>query len=193
MERVAHTAKTTGALNLLGFEYERTITLGRRASQSGFISTRNTPVVTVSRGGLATLHNPGQTVIYPVVPLKQFGLFAKEWVYLLTEITQKTLNKCNITIISPNAGLFTKQGKIASIGIDIKGGISTHGIAINVNNKLEDFREIIPCGIADQPFDQVSNYKDLSTQEYFDLWAKEFRSSFAAYVGENLTNTRLEP
>ena len=37
--------------------------------------------------------------------------------------------------------------KIASIGVHVSRGVTTHGFAINVNNDLQPFEWIVPCGI----------------------------------------------
>ncbi len=191
MDASAESARTSGALTLLGFEYDTLITLGRRAhGQLEILSaSESVPVINVPRGGLATLHNRGQCVIYPVVPLKKQQLFAREWVNILTTVTKNTLEKCNIIVNSTNNGVFTPIGKIASIGIDIKGGVSTHGIAINISNNLSEFSRIIPCGIANQIFDRVSDHKTVSPEDFFKLWSAEFLDCFAPYTRRSLTNT----
>lgn len=194
MTKAAEQALNTGAISLLGFEYPQTITLGRRAHatpEAWRTALSNTPLIPVSRGGLATLHNEGQCVIYPIVPIKKYGLFAKEWVHLLTQTTKEALEKCNIIVESTNAGVFTPIGKIASIGIDLKKGVSTHGIAINISNNLSDFSQIIPCGIAGQVFDRVHEYNSISTEDFFALWSRCFKERFAPYRGRHLTNTSV--
>lgn len=186
MEETAQQALSLGRATLLGFEYPRTITLGRRAHGDTAGLDGSIPFIQVSRGGLATLHNEGQCVIYPIVPIKQYGIFAKEWVQLLTSVTKLSLEKCNIIVESTSNGVFTPIGKIASIGIDIKKGVSTHGIAINVSNLLSDFAHIIPCGIADQVFDRVGNYESKTPEEFFDLWCSDFENCFAPYKRRSL-------
>lgn len=192
MQLTAEKSRLTGDIYVMGFEYDAVVTLGLRANKdlqttehSGF------PVVLVNRGGLATLHNPGQAVIYPIVPIKKLKIFAKKWVETITNVTQKTLDKCNIIVLSKEIGVFTKNGKIASIGININKGVSTHGIAINVSNNTDDFKKIIPCGNALQTFDRVANYKNITTSDYFELWQSEFRQYMISHLEQNLTNTSL--
>lgn len=188
----AENARASGQISLMGFEYKRTITVGRRAQLGAEVNANaveSIPIVPVSRGGLVTLHNEGQCVIYPIVPLREYDLFAKEWIGLLTQTTRNCLDKCNIIVSSTNSGVFTPHGKIASIGIDIKRGVSTHGIAVNVSNSLEDFSLIIPCGINNQVFDRVANYGPLTAEEFFRDWSEEFKKSFAPYQRRTLTNT----
>ena len=45
-------------------------------------------------------------------------------------------------------GLWWQGKKLASIGLEIKQGVSMHGCAININNSLEGFNEIVPCGFS---------------------------------------------
>jgi lipoyl(octanoyl) transferase len=192
MEACAIQAGASGAGEILGFEYDRIITLGIRGTSEDISESTNIPIVSVQRGGQATVHNPGQLIVYPVFPIKKQGLFAKEWVSTINEATIRSLSLCNIIVISQNNGIYTSFGKIASIGINIKRGVSTHGIAINLSNNLDDFSQIIPCGVAGQKFDQVAAYKNVPLEEFFELWCKEFSRVLERRCDDTLTRTHLE-
>lgn len=196
MDSKAQAAKQSGFGYVLGFEYDTTITMGMRAHKelSGIPQQIDSiPVVPVSRGGLVTLHNPGQAVIYPVVPIKKWNIFAKQWVEVLTDVTEKSLSKCNIIVSDKNAGVFSKIGKVASIGIDLKGGVSTHGIAVNIGNDLSEFSKITPCGISHAVFDRVGDHCDITTEEFFALWAQEFASAVEPFLSQSLTKSLSAP
>lgn len=159
---------------VLGLEHPQVITLGVRGSTEDVL-TAKIPVVQTERGGQATLHNPGQLVIYPLFPIKKMSLGVRNFVDEMLEITSQTLKKCNITITKKENGLFTKNGKICSAGFNIKGGKSSHGLAINVSNNLQDFANIKACGIAGAPMDKVSHYQQqLTPEDLFKLWSQEF-------------------
>ena len=46
-------------------------------------------------------------------------------------------------------GVWVGDAKVAAVGVRVREGVSTHGIAINVSTDLSWFDAIIPCGIAD--------------------------------------------
>lgn len=167
-----------GPSTVLGCEHFSVLTKGKRTQKKDEASTFDThiPLVHTDRGGLTTLHNPGQLVIYPIVNLRAHKLGVREWVELLLESTVACLNKCNIIVIDKKFGVFTKNGKIASIGININKGISTHGIAINVCNDLTLFDRFNPCGVQNQKMDKVAHYAPAtSTEILFQFWIEDFR------------------
>ena len=45
----------------------------------------------------------------------------------------------------------TEEAKIAALGIHVSRGVTSHGIALNVNTDLSFFDLIIPCGIGSKP------------------------------------------
>lgn len=185
---------------VLGCEHFPVVTCGRRSkllepatihSRSEMVVVGGTPhripIVQTNRGGLMTIHNPGQLVIYPIFSLRGLGLGVREWVQCLLEVTTLTLKKCNIILIDHNTGLHTQTGKIASLGIMISKGVNLHGIAINVSNELEIFRAIAPCGMAGQKMDRVSNHDlRISTEMLFEIWC----DSFNTLTGSTIVNTK---
>jgi lipoyl(octanoyl) transferase len=48
---------------------------------------------------------------------------------------------------APFTGVWAGDAKIASIGVRVSGGVTTHGLAVNVDNDLQPFEWIVPCGI----------------------------------------------
>lgn len=161
---------------VFGCEHPEVITLGKRLQGK---ETLSTPIKTIQsdRGGLATAHNPGQLVIYPVLSLKNHDLRLRQWVELLLKTTELLLKECNIILDIHNQGVFTKNGKIASLGIHVSKGISTHGVAINVSNDLRLFAQIAPCGVVGQTMDRVFNYDNLrSSKDLFAMWCEIFNA-----------------
>ncbi len=160
---------------VIGCEHPIVITGGRRSQNA--VQHADIPVVQTDRGGLFTLHNPGQLVIYPICSLRELKTGVREWVDLLLETTSLSLKKCNIILISKNSGCFTKNGKIASVGITVSKGISRHGIAINVSNELQCFDLIDACGMRGQKMDRVRDYHaNLTTEKLFAIWCDSFNS-----------------
>lgn len=171
-------AKTHQEAFLMGVEHPEVITLGRRLQSLSLQPQQNPsqiPTVQTDRGGMATIHNPGQLVIYPIVPLRALDFGVRDWVNFLLSVTQKTLSKCNIIISHKNKGLFTEKGKIASLGIAVSKGISTHGVAINVSNDLSLFSLISACGVQNQPMDRVRDTMgEIDTHALFLIWCETF-------------------
>lgn len=167
---------------ILGLEHPTVMTLGLRAHKTDVdsfcVKPWTHPVHKISRGGLATIHNPGQLVIYPIVDLKQHGLSVKGFVQALFEATQKTLNelKINSTIdLCDQPGVYTDLGKIAFCGLQIKNGITLHGLSINISNDIAIFNDIQSCGVSAPKIDSVANHSVVfSLRDFFNVWLKHF-------------------
>lgn len=163
---------------VLGFELEPVVTLGARATENDVLwqeenwISRGFSVEKVERGGQATIHNPGQLVIFPVVDIREIGV--KKFVRLLASVTQTFLreNGCEAEWNECQPGLYTKIGKVTSIGLRVRQGIVTHGLAINVHNDLEPFRGIRVCGSCETKVDRLSGAQPLD--ELFSKWNQEF-------------------
>lgn len=154
---------------VLGFEpMEPVVTYGRRTVLAD--RTRAFPSFEVDRGGQATLHNPGQLVIFPVCQVES----VREWVDRLWRVSQGALSDfgCAAEWDPLRPGLYTSRGKIASIGVRVKSGVSTHGIAINIRNRLEDFAVIRACGISGAAMDRLG--EEFEPKEVFLRWIQRF-------------------
>ena len=163
---------------VLGLEHPAVITLGRRADLTEVYQTeKNIPVVKTSRGGLATLHSEGQLVIYPILQLSQFKLGVRDYVHTLLQTTENVFLKLNLRTYKDdlNIGLYTERGKIAFCGLEIKNGISQHGISINISNDLSLFENIVSCGFQKPDLDRLSHYRtDIGLCQFYELWVNEF-------------------
>jgi lipoyl(octanoyl) transferase len=174
-----HLAQDKSQISIMGLEHPAVITLGRRMKSTDFFATSDIPVVQSTRGGLATIHSEGQLIIYPIMNLRSQGLGVKELVCKLLETTQATMNDYSIEsfIDDKNVGLYTKNGKIAFCGLEIKEGISQHGISINISNDLGLFSEIVSCGVSALKTDRVCNHQtDVTMRDFFEKWMIHFIS-----------------
>jgi lipoate-protein ligase B len=136
-------------------EHEPVITLGARKSENKLLvggqelKNKGIEVVKVGRGGGTTAHNPGQLVVYPIVKLRSLGLGVNEYVRELEligiELLEQFRVKCGRRKGFP--GLWAGERKIGSIGVQVKKWVTLHGMAININNDLCIFENIVPCGI----------------------------------------------
>lgn len=138
-----------------GLEHPLVVTLGRRANAREEI--RLTPpgatVVSTDRGGLATLHSPGQLVIYPLISLRQRQWGPREYVCHLLKITQLTLTHYGLrsSIDEAQSGLFIENQKVCFVGLRVGNGRTYHGLSLNVCNTLTFFDSIRSCGVSQRP------------------------------------------
>lgn len=137
-------------------------TLGRReklnrlsSEELAFLQAYPAEVIEAERGGQTTFHGLGQVVLYPLIDLKTFGLTARSWVCVLEKAIIKSLKEIGVSTAHTNehTGVWvtSKDGverKIASIGLHLRRGISSHGISVNVENQvLKGIGRITACGL----------------------------------------------
>lgn len=137
-----------------GTHREHVITLGKNPLSNGLSDQQKANVGDlivrhIDRGGGATAHVPGQLVLYPVLNIDRFELTVPLLVTLMedamiTFLDGLGMKACRSTV---GPGVFIDGKKIGFIGLRIKDRISTHGLAINVLNDTDIFRNIDPCGI----------------------------------------------
>ena len=129
-------------------------------------------VVKTNRGGKITYHGPGQTICYFVIDLIKRKKDIRKFTTTIENIIIQTLKEYQINSFNDrdNIGIWVnhknKIKKIAAIGIRVSRWIAYHGFAINVNNNLENYNKIIPCGIRNR---SVSNLKLIKDQNYDEL------------------------
>ena len=117
------------------------------------LKNSNVNFLYTGRGGQWTWHGPGQRVVYLMLNLKNRLQDVKAYVYALEELIILTLNDFHIDGLRINGqpGVWAKDSngcnKIAALGIRISSWITFHGISINVNPNLDEFDNIVPCGI----------------------------------------------
>lgn len=162
---------------LLGFESHPVVTIGRRGTARDLLAEqalnrRGYKVQVVDRGGETTLHNPGQLVIFPVWPLK--NLRARSWIELVAIVTRRVAARMgtHLTWRPERPGLYHAEAKVVSMGFRLSQGVSTHGLAINIYNDLEEFGLIRTCGIDRAVMARLQT--SLSLRQVFYLWCEEF-------------------
>jgi len=109
------------------------------------------PLVDTDRGGDITWHGPGQLVAYPILDLRRRGLGAAEYIAALEGMLLDTLAEFGIdaALSEGRRGVWVGDDKIAALGISVRGGVSLHGVALNVCPDLGWFDAIVPCGLED--------------------------------------------
>ena len=111
-----------------------------------------TELVRIDRGGDITFHGPGQIVAYPIVELRD-PLDLRRYVRTLEAAVIDTAASFGVAAgrLEGLPGVWVEgQRKLGAVGVRVKRGVTTHGLALNVNNDLAWFDEMIPCGIRDK-------------------------------------------
>ncbi len=160
MDHCVEALKHGDGRELVWFLYHPPLyTYGARTNPAHIAMAHHTglPVYGSKRGGQLTYHGPGQRIIYCIIHLRQRGIGVTEYMGVLQQWVIRALSRCGIEgFVAPGfVGVWTAFGKIASIGVRVSGGISSHGLAINVGeddnpdhrSRSRGFGAIIPCGL----------------------------------------------
>jgi lipoyl(octanoyl) transferase len=158
IQRMLEQRRAAGELPdmLLLLEHPPVYTRGRRTTADElpmgeqWYRAQGIDVVDTDRGGRVTYHGPGQLVGYPIVSLRPYGDDVHGYVRRMEHVITASLAQYGIEAgcIEGLTGVWTPDPrKIASIGIHISRGITRHGFAINVNNDLQPFEWVVPCGL----------------------------------------------
>jgi len=142
---------------LLLLEHPPVYTRGRRSGAADlpfgedFYRTKGIEVVDTDRGGRLTYHGPGQLVGYPIMAVEDIGRYLRTMESAIVEaldgegIAARSRHEEGIDY----TGVWVGERKIASIGVHVSRGVSTHGFAVNVDNDLDPFSWVLACGLAD--------------------------------------------
>ena len=106
-------------------------------------------IIKTNRGGKITLHNPGQKIIYFVLNLNKRKKDIRKLINAieLAIIEFLKLYEINAVADKKNIGIWVKKKKIAAIGLRVSRWIAYHGFSININNDLQPYLKIQPCGL----------------------------------------------
>tara|TARA_B100000003_G_scaffold32193_1_gene26253 strand:+ start:1029 stop:1691 length:663 start_codon:yes stop_codon:yes gene_type:complete len=133
-------------------EHDNIYTAGTSAKQKDLINSNKFKVYKSSRGGQYTYHGPGQRVVYLMLNLRKKGYDIRKFISLIEEWIIKSLKDIDVNAVNDknHVGIWVKDKnslkKISSIGLRVRKGITFHGISINLNPNLENFKGINPCG-----------------------------------------------
>jgi lipoyl(octanoyl) transferase len=163
-------------------EHPRVFTFGRKSKD---LPVRPSPSFVIERGGEATFHNPGQLVAYPILSLKEGERDIGFYLRTLEQVVIDTLAPWGIEGARKEGatGVWVKDQskKIASIGVALKGWVTLHGIALNVENDLSGFHEISPCGFSGAVMTSIKEElqeKRPSFNEVKEVFVEEFQKHF---------------
>ena len=151
-------------------EHDEIFTAGTSYKESEVLDN-SIDLLKTNRGGKITCHAPGQLICYFVIDLRKKKDIRK-FISCIEKTIIETLKEFKIETFSDkdNIGIWHKKNnsinKVAAIGVRVKKWIAYHGFAININNNLEQYKKIIPCGIVDKG---VTNLISISNNDYSNL------------------------
>ena len=151
-------------------EHHEIFTAGTSYKENEILDT-SINLIKTNRGGKITCHAPGQLICYFVIDLRKKKDIRK-FISCIEKSIIETLKDYKIETFSDkdNIGIWYKKknsvNKVAAIGVRVKKWIAYHGFAININNNLDQYKKIIPCGIKDKG---VTNLISIIDKDYSNL------------------------
>ncbi len=156
-ERV-RAARQAGAVPdvMLLLEHWPVYTRGRRSSPGelpmgeDWYRMQGLDIVETDRGGKVTYHGPGQLVGYPIVEVTDVVEYVRTLERaLVCALGEEGIGNARARVEDgPDyTGVWVEDRKIASLGVHVARGVTTHGFAVNVENDLQPFGWIVPCGL----------------------------------------------
>ena len=152
-------------------EHEELYTAGTSFNENEVLD-KSIKIIKTNRGGKITYHGPGQLICYFVIDLKNNMKDVRKFISIIEKTIIDTLKLYNIQTFADkkNIGIWHKNNnkieKIAAIGVRVSKWIAYHGFSINIENDLEKYNAIVPCGIKDKG---VTNLIKIKNQDYKDL------------------------
>jgi lipoate-protein ligase B len=163
LQHQARDARAAGVIpdTLLLLEHPPVYTRGRRSEDAelpmgaDWYAEQGIEIRNVDRGGKVTYHGPGQLVGYPILDT---AIVRRDVPALVNTLEQSIISALFDEGVAAHpdpagrgvwAGEGEHAGKIGSIGLHVSSGVTTHGFAVNVDNDLQPFTWIKPCGLDD--------------------------------------------
>ena len=155
-KRVDLIKKSNGKELVWILEHPLTFTSGIRSNENEILD-KKIKMIKTNRGGKITLHNPGQKIVYFVLNLNKRKKDIRNLIKQIEIIIIKFLKLYKIKSYADkkNIGIWVNDKKIAAIGIRVSNWVAYHGFSININNDLEHYKKIIPCGLNNEKITSV--------------------------------------
>ena len=152
-------------------EHDHIYTSGTSYKENEIID-KSINIIKTNRGGKITYHGPGQLICYFVIDLKKGKKDIRKFISVIEKSIIETLKLYDIETFADkeNIGIWYNDNstikKVAAIGVRVSKWIAYHGFSININNDLEKYDAIVPCGIKDKG---ITNLKQIKDQNYDNL------------------------
>ena len=152
-------------------EHEPIYTAGTNYSKNDILD-KSINIYKTNRGGKITYHGPGQLIFYFVIDLRNKKKDIRKFISVIENTIIETLDQFQIKSHADrkNVGIwFDNNGKlekVAAIGVRVSKWIAYHGFSLNINNNLDSYKKIIPCGIKDKG---VTNLEKISKHKFDNI------------------------
>lgn len=159
---------------LLSLQHPPTYTLGKRRTDHNLLVSQSdlgnmgAELHYTERGGDVTFHGPHQAILYPIISLREFGLGARRYVENLEDTMIKLACVYGIQArrgMKGETGVWVSNRKIGAIGVRISSGITSHGLAFNIDPDMTFFSHIVPCGIPDKEVTSLRKESQMTLPE----------------------------
>ncbi|XP_026414609.1 octanoyltransferase LIP2, mitochondrial-like [Papaver somniferum] len=176
---------------ILSLQHPPTYTLGKRRTDHNLLVSKDelqsmgAELHYTERGGDITFHGPHQAILYPIISLKDIGFGARKYVenLELTMIELASLYGVKARVGSKcETGVWVGEKKIGAIGVRISSGVTSHGLAFNIDPDLNYFKHIVPCGIANKGVTSLRRETKLELPSE-EVLHEQLVSSFAKSFG----------
>ena len=153
-------------------EHNDIYTAGTRYNEDEIID-KSIKVLKTNRGGKITHHGVGQLICYFIIDLKKRNKDIRKFISVIEKTIIDTLSYYKIETFADkkNIGIWYKDNnnkvkKVAAIGVRVSKWIAYHGFSLNINNDLQKYKSIVPCGIKDKG---ITNLFEIKDQDYKNL------------------------
>lgn len=159
---------------ILCLQHPPTYTLGKRKTDYNLLVSQTdlenmgAELHYTERGGDVTFHGPHQAILYPIISLRESGLGARRYVENLEDTMIKLASVYGIQAqrgMKGETGVWVSNRKIGAIGVRISSGITSHGLAFNIDPDLNFFSHIVPCGIPDKEVTSLRKESQITLPE----------------------------
>jgi lipoyl(octanoyl) transferase len=138
---------------MLLLEHPPVYTIGRRSDEGdlplgeAFYRERGIDIVRTPRGGQLTYHGPGQLVGYPIMHVASVPEYILTMEGSIVTALADAGVEAGTRLGHKHVGVWAGERKLASVGVHISHGVSSHGFAVNVDNDLDPFSWVVACGL----------------------------------------------
>ena len=159
-------------------EHDEIYTAGTSYSKTDIVD-KSIKIIETNRGGKITCHGPGQLICYFVLDLRN-KKDVRKFIYCIEKTIIEALKTFDIETFADkdNVGIWHNENgkinKVAAIGIRVKKWVAYHGFAINVDNNLNQYKKIVPCGINDKGVTSLVKIKNKDYSKLKDILIEKF-------------------